>query len=63
MLYHLTCTPHSYGCSLVEQKIDQLSEMTAELDRKLLKIWEECRVASTVGGDEAEKDGMDNADT
>lgn len=59
LLYH---TIPLFECSLMEQKVDQLTEMTAELNRKLLKLLEEGRVACTLGGDKADTHGMDDAD-
>ena len=35
LLDHPVCPPSCVGCSVMEQKIDRLTEMTAELTRRL----------------------------
>ena len=56
-------------CSLMEQKIDRLTEMTAELTRRLLKGGEEGGAApedaegeQADGGDDDDKDDKDDDD-
>ena len=64
LLLHPMCPP-LIECSLMEQKVDQLTKMTAELNRKLLEYLDEGpgRVASAHGGDKTDTHGRDDTDS